>query len=226
MPAPISVIIPTLNVADTIGPTLACLYEGMEASLICEVVIADGGSVDGIEQIANDVGATLAKTPKGRGNQMRAGALSAKGQWLLFIHADTVLSPNWVAVMGAHINNQSKAGYCKLAFDKDGFAPKLIAALANLRSRIFGLPYGDQALLISKDLYQQTGGYPDIPLMEDVALARKLRGQLKSMPVTATTRSDRYVKEGWFTRARKNLGTLVLYFLGTTPEKLAKRYHR
>jgi len=226
MPAPISVIIPTLNVADTIGPTLACLYEGMEASLICEVVIADGGSVDGIEQIANDVGATLVKTTKGRGNQMRAGALSAKGQWLLFIHADTVLSPNWVAVMRAHINNQSKAGYCKLAFDKDGFAPKLIAALANLRSRIFGLPYGDQALLISKDLYQQTGGYPDIPLMEDVALARKLRGQLKSLPVTATTRSDRYVKEGWFTRARKNLGTLVLYFLGTTPEKLAKRYHR
>jgi hypothetical protein len=226
MPAPISVIIPTLNVANSIGPTLSFLYEGMEASLICEVVIADGGSADEIEQIANDIGATFIKTPKGRGCQMRAGALSAKGQWLLFIHADTVLSSNWIAIMGAHINTQSKAGYCKLAFDQDGFAPRIVAGLANLRSRIFGLPYGDQTLLISKELYQQTGGYPDIPLMEDVALARKLRGKLIPLPVTATTRSDRYIKEGWFTRARKNLGTLVLYFSGTTPEKLAKRYHR
>ncbi len=226
MPAPISVIIPTLNTANTIGPTLACLYEGMEKSLVCEVIFADGGSVDDIAQIANSVGAKLIKTPKGRGCQLRKGAKSAKGQWLLFIHADTVLSPNWATVMRAHLNKQTKAGYCRLSFDQDGFAPQIVAGLANLRARIFGLPYGDQGLLISKELYQQSGGYPDIPLMEDVALARKLRGKLKFLPVTATTRSDRYVKDGWFTRARKNLGTLILYFSGTPPEKLAKRYNR
>ncbi len=226
MPAPISVIIPTLNTAQIIGPTLACLYEGMEKSLICEVIIADGGSVDDIEQIVNSVGARLIKTPKGRGRQLRAGAKSAKGEWLLFIHADTILSPNWVGVMGLHIKNQAKAGYCNLTFDQNGFAPKLIAIFANLRSRIFGLPYGDQALLISKNLYQQSGGYPDIPLMEDVALARQLHGQLIALPITATTRSERYIKDGWFTRACKNLGTLILYFSGTPPEKLVKRYER
>ncbi len=226
MPAPISVIIPTLNAAHSIGPTLACLYEGMGKSLICEVVLADGGSTDDIEKVASGTGAMLVSAPKGRGSQLQAGAKAAKGRWLLFIHADTVLSEDWVAKMGAHINTNPKAAYCKLAFDAQGFAPRFIALSANLRSKIFGLPYGDQCLLISRELYKKSGGYSDIPLMEDVAFARKLRGQLIALPITATTRSDRYIKDGWFTRARKNLGTLALYFLGVTPEKLAQRYRR
>lgn len=226
MPAPISVIIPTLNAAHRIGPTLACLYEGMGKSLICEVILADGGSTDGIDKVADAVGAVLVFAPKGRGSQLQAGAKAAKGRWLLFIHADTVLSKDWVARMGAHINANPKAAYCKLAFDTQGFAPRFIALSANLRSKVFGLPYGDQCLLISRELYCETGGYSDIPLMEDVAFVRKLRGQLKALPITATTRSDRYIKDGWFTRARKNLGTLALYFLGVTPQKLAQRYRR
>ena len=226
MPAPISVVIPTLNTAHSIGPTLACLYEGMENSLICEVIFADGGSTDDIANVANDTGAILIKSTRGRGQQLQAGAKAAKGHWILFIHADTILSDNWVAMMGAHINTNPKAAYCKLAFDQGGFAPRLIALSANLRSKLFGLPYGDQGLLISSQLYNKTGGYQDIPLMEDVALIRKLRGQLTALPITATTCSDRYTKDGWFTRARKNLGTLVLYFLGISPEKLAERYRR
>lgn len=226
MSAPISVVIPTLNTADKIAPTLACLYEGMAQSLICEVIFADGGSNDGIEKVATDVGATLITAPSGRGSQMCAGASAAKGRWILFIHADTVLSPNWIIEMGKHINGTSKAGYCKLAFDADGFAPRWIALMANLRSRLFGLPYGDQTLLISKLMYQKSGGFPDIPLMEDVALARKLRRQLKPLPVTATTGTERYRKDGWFTRSCKNLITLALYFWGVPPDKLAKRYSR
>ena len=226
MPAPISVIIPTLNTAQSIGPTLACLYEGMEKSLVCEVIFADGGSTDGIKQIADDLGATLVTSPKGRGGQLLAGARVAKGRWLLFIHADTTLSHNWVKVMGAHVNNQTKAGYCNLAFDKTGFAPRFIAGAANLRARLFGLPYGDQTLLISRHLYEKTGGYPDMPLMEDVALARKLHGRLIPLPITATTQSERYIKDGWFMRSCTNLGTLCLYILGVSPEKLAARYHR
>ncbi|MEH6360083.1 MAG: TIGR04283 family arsenosugar biosynthesis glycosyltransferase [Amylibacter sp.] len=224
MPAPISVVIPTLNTAHSIGQTLACLYEGMEKSLICEVIFADGGSTDDIENVANDTGAVLIKSTSGRGQQLQAGAKVAKGRWILFIHADTILSDNWVAVMGAHINTNSNAAYCNLAFDQGGFAPRLIALSANLRSILFDLPYGDQSLLISSQLYKKTGGYQNMPLMEDVALVRKLRGQLTALPITATTCSDRYTKGGWFTRARKNLGTLALYFLGVSPEKLAERY--
>jgi len=226
MPAPISVIIPTLNTAHTIGPTLACLYEGMAASLVCEVILADGGSSDGIKQIAKDVGAKLVSAPQGRGHQLQAGANAAKGRWLLIIHADTVLSPNWVDAMASHINNSPKAAYCKLAFDRRGFAPCIIAGAANLRAAVLGLPYGDQTLLVSRKLYKKSGGYPDIPLMEDVALAGKLRGQLRALPIIATTRSVRYIKDGWFTRSCKNLGTLTRYFLGVSPEKLAKRYRR
>lgn len=226
MPAPISVIIPTLNAANKIGPTLACLYEGMEQSLICEVIFADGGSTDNIEKVATDVGAVLVKSPTGRGSQLRAGAATAKGRWLLFIHADTVLSAGWGDIMKTHLSDSDKAGYCKLAFDADGFAPRWIAVIANARSRLFGLPYGDQALLISKQLYQNSGGYPDLPLMEDVALAQKLRGQLMSLPIVATTGAERYMKDGWFTRSCKNLSTLVLYFMGVSPQRLAKRYRR
>ncbi len=226
MPAPISVVIPTFNAADGIGPTLACLYDGMGKSLICEVIFADGGSTDDIGIIAKKLGATVITSPKGRGNQLRAGVDAAKGKWVLIIHADTILSPNWVDEMGDHINNHTKAAYCKLGFDHTGFAPKIIAGMANLRSRIFDLPYGDQTLLISKALYQKSGGYSDIPLMEDVALARKLRGQITALPIVATTRADRYIKDGWFTRSRKNLGILLMYFAGTPPEKLAERYRR
>jgi rSAM/selenodomain-associated transferase 2 len=226
MPAPLSVIIPTLNAARTIGPTLECLYGGMGKSLVCEVIFADGGSDDIINEIADNSGAKLITGPPGRGSQLHAGAKAAKGKWLLFIHADTVLSENWVTEMKRHITAHSKAGYCKLAFDSDGFAPRFIAGGANLRSRVFGLPYGDQTLLISKVLYDKTGGYPDIPLMEDVAFSRKLRSHLMALPITATTRSDRYVKTGWFRRTAQNLGTLILYFLGVSPDRLVKRYRR
>ncbi|KAB7616181.1 glycosyltransferase [Amylibacter sp. SFDW26] len=226
MPAPISVVIPTLNTAKSIGPTLACLYEGMGQSLLCEVIFADGGSDDGIEDVAKEVGAKLIKAPKGRGSQLSAGAQAAKGKWILFIHADTVLSDNWVSAMGNHINTETKAAYCKLKFDANTFPARFIAGCANLRSRLFGLPYGDQTLLISKHLYKTSDGYPEIPLMEDVALVRKLRGKLMSLDVTATTGSNRYIKDGWYKRAAKNLGTLARYFIGVSPEKLAERYRR
>lgn len=226
MPAPITVVIPTLNAADTVGPTLACLYQAMGKSLINEVIFADGGSIDHTAQIADEAGVEVVKAPKGRGSQLSTGAKAAKGQWLLFVHADTVFSAGWETHMRAHINTQTKAGYCKLSFDTNGFAPVIIAGMANIRSRLFGLPYGDQALLISQKLYQQVGGYPDIPLMEDVALARKLRGKMMPMPITASTGAQRYIKDGWFARSRKNLITLALYFIGVTPEKLAKRYNR
>ncbi len=226
MPAPISVVIPTLNAARSIGPTLACLYQGMGQSLLCEVILADGGSDDAIAEIAKELGAKLIKSPKGRGSQLRTGAEAAKGKWILFIHADTVLSDNWVNAMGNHINTETKAAYCKLKFDKNTCPARFIAGCANLRSRIFGLPYGDQTLLISKHMYKTSGGYPDVPLMEDVTLVRKLRGRLMPLDITATTGSDRYIQDGWFKRAAKNLGTLALYFIGVSPEKLAERYRR
>ncbi|MCP5086899.1 MAG: glycosyltransferase [Rhodobacteraceae bacterium] len=226
MSAPLSIVIPTLNSAATLGPVLASAFVAMEAGLLKQVIIADGGSDDGIEGVAGDVGAQLVTSTHGRGRQMAAGAKVARGDWLLFLHADTVLSDGWAGAVQAHINNCEHAGYFRLAFDAEGFAPRFVAGWANLRSRLFGLPYGDQGMLISRQLYHDVGGFPDLPLMEDVAMARALRGQFRLLPAVATTSAQRFQKDGWVRRGRRNLVTLLMYFLGWSPEVLAQRYDR
>ena len=225
MPAPISVIIPTLNAAASIGPTLAVLAEGLAEGLIGELIIVDGGSEDGIEDVAGQIGARFATAPPSRGGQLTAGAALATRPWLLFIHADTVLSEGWLTTVQAHLATPEKAGYFHLRFDASGLPPRLVAGWANVRSRLFGLPYGDQALLISTTLYKQVGGYPNHPLMEDVALARALKGRLVILDADAVTSAAKYQGQ-WFRRGGRNLGLLLRYFLGASPEVLARRYQK
>lgn len=225
MPAPISVIIPTLNAAASIGPTLGVLAEGLDAGLIGELIIIDGESEDEIQDIASQIGAKFATVPPSRGGQLAAGAAMANRPWLLFIHADTVLSEGWLLAVQAQLSTPNKAGYFRLRFNANGLPPRLVAGWANLRSRLFGLPYGDQALLISATLYKQVGGHPDQPLMEDVALARALKRKLVILEADAVTSAAKY--EGrWFRRGSRNLGLLLRYFLGANPEVLAQRYHK
>lgn len=225
MPAPLTVIIPTLNALAVLGPTLAALAEGLEAGLIAELIISDGGSHDDIATVADLAGAVLLTNPPGRGAQLAAGAEQARGTWLLFLHADTVLQPGWTQAVVAHIAQfNDQAAYFQLKFDEKRPAAHLIAGGANLRSRWLGLPYGDQGLLISRDLYQQVGGVPALPLMEDVALARCLRGRLRALEAVAQTSAARYQRDGWVKRPARNLWLLTRYFLGADPEKLARAY--
>ncbi|MCP5074828.1 MAG: glycosyltransferase [Rhodobacteraceae bacterium] len=224
MTAPLSVVIPTLDSAARLGPTLACAFEAVPTGLLNELILADGGSQDGIDKLADEAGARLVVSVAGRGRQLAAGAEAASGDWLLFLHADTVLSEGWSDAVLAHINRSQQAGYFRLAFDARGFAPRFVAGWANLRSRLLGLPYGDQGLLISRQLYESVGGFPALPLMEDVVLARALKGQMCLLPATATTAADRYLRDGWVLRGWRNLITLLLYFLGWAPDGLARRY--
>jgi rSAM/selenodomain-associated transferase 2 len=224
MTAPVTIIIPTLNAVETIGPTLATAYVGVGQGLVHEVIFADGGSDDAIAEVAKDTGATLINSSKGRGTQLAKGAAAATTPWLLFLHADTMLDENWPDAVRDHLNSGAEVGYFKLAFDDTGFATRLVAGWANVRSRLFGLPYGDQGLLISRRSYQQAGGFDDIPLMEDVALIRRLP-RAHSLGATATTSFDRYRRDGWIKRGLRNLVTLGLYFAGTSPQQLAKRYN-
>ncbi len=225
MSAPISVIIPTLNAAASIGPTLAALAEGLDAGLLGELIIVDGGSDDGIEAIADHIGARFVIAAPNRGGQLATGAKLATRPWLLFIHADTVLGESWLEAAGIHLARPDKAGYFHLRYDASGLPPRLVASWANLRSRLFGLPYGDQALLISATLYRKAGGYPDQPLMEDVALARALKGKLKGLNAEAVTSAAKYQGQ-WLRRGARNLSLLIRYFLGASPEALAERYRR
>jgi hypothetical protein len=101
-----------------------------------------------------------------------------------------------------------------------------VAAWANLRSDLFGLPYGDQGLVVRRSDYDRSGGYPDQPLMEDVALVRALKGKIRRLPAHAFTRADKYQQQGWLRRGAKNLGLLLRYFLGANPDDLARRYRK
>lgn len=225
MTAPISVIIPTLNSVHNLGPTLAALSAGLHMGLIHEVIVADGGSSDEIAEVADEIGAKLVVSAAGRGGQMAKAAGIAKGEWLLFLHSDSVLSPEWPEAAIAHFSS-GKAGYFRLKFDASGLAPRLVAGWANLRARWFGLPFGDQGLLLPARLYKKSGGFPDIPLMEDVVLARALRGQLRAIPAQITTSATRYQAEGWVRRGAKNMWLLVRFLLGARPEKLAAVYYK
>ena len=227
MRAPVSVIIPTLNAADGLPATLGSLGEGLEAGLIRELIIADGGSQDATRTIAEAAGADWLTGPAGRGVQIAQGIAAAKGAWLLVLHADTVLEAGWSRPVLSHIANApDKAGYGRLAFAARGFAPRFVAGWANLRARFLGLPYGDQALLISAELLANTGGYPSLPLMEDVALARALKGKLVPLGLTALTDARKYEKSGWMRRGSRNLWLLLRYFLGADPAALARLYQR
>ncbi len=228
MSAPVSVVIPTLEAADRIGPCLGALGEAVMEGVIHEVIVADGDSSDAIAEVAEAVGARLVTAPRGRGQQLAAGAKAARGDWLLFLHADTVLAPGWGAAVLAHVQARpERAGYFTLRFDTPGPMARIVAGWANLRAALFALPYGDQGLLISRALYDQAGGYRSIPLMEDVALVRRIgRRRLALLGAEAVTSAARYGADGWLRRGWRNLTTLALYFLGVAPERLARRYLR
>lgn len=226
MRAPVSVIIPTLNADQVLCHVLSSLGEGLEAGLIREVIFADGGSSDHTSALAEASGAILVTSEPGRGTQLRAGCDKAEGAWLLVLHADTSLCPGWSAAVLRALSDPQRAYFFDLAFRADGLAPRLVAGWANLRARRAGLPYGDQGLLMSRRLYEEVGGYADVPLMEDVAIARALRGRLSALGATAQTGAERYVRDGWLRRGARNLGTLLRYFLGVPPRDLVSRYEK
>lgn len=227
MSAPLSIIIPTLNAASALPATAASLMEGLGAGLVRELVISDGGSTDETEAVAEALGAVWVSGPAGRGGQLRRGVAASQGAWLLLLHADTHLAPGWVEAVRAHIlERPDQAGWFHLRFRSAGFAPRLVAGGANLRSRALGLPYGDQGLLVSRATLEAVGGVPDLPLMEDVALARALKGRLVGLGSEALTSAARYEREGWLRRVAGNLVTLARYRLGADPAALKRRYEK
>lgn len=225
MRAPISIVIPTLNAGGELGPCLAALTEGLQAGLIRELIVSDGGSGDGTLALAEAAGAVLVTGPAGRGAQIARGIAAAQGEWLLVLHADSWLAPGWAEAVAGHLGRDS-AGWFRLRFRGGGVPGRIVAGWANLRARVFGLPYGDQGLLVPAVLLARLGGYPALPLMEDVALARRLRGHLVPLAGVAATSPARYEAEGWLRRGTRNLGLLARYLAGADPERLAREYAR
>lgn len=214
----LSVVIPALNAAATLGPCLAALGEAEE------IVVVDGGSSDSTAAIAEAAGARLVRSARGRGIQLAAGAAAARGGWLLFLHADTILAPGWRSAAGRHIAGHPDRAACfRFRLDAGEARARLVEAGVALRVRLLGLPYGDQGLLVSRRLYGQAGGYRPLPLMEDVDLVRRI-GRIERLSVGAVTSAERWRRDGWLRRSGRNLLCLALYRLGMSAERVARLY--
>jgi rSAM/selenodomain-associated transferase 2 len=227
----ISVVIPTLNAETDLPRTLAALVPAAIDGIVREVIIADGGSSDATGRIAEATGAHFIAAEQGRGQQMASGAEGAKGPWLLFLHADTVLQDGWereaLSLMRA-IEQGARpdtAAVFRYALDDKGLWPAVLGVIVRMRSAVFGLPYGDQGLLISKRLYAGIGGFKPIALMEDVDLIRRLgRRRVAFLRSEATTSARRYRSEGYLRRMLRNFACLSLYFLHVPPRVLTRLY--
>jgi rSAM/selenodomain-associated transferase 2 len=226
----VSIIIPTLDAAEGLRRSLPPLAEFRVLELIREVILADGGSADETAEIAEAAGAVLVRAEAGRGPQLATGAAAGQGDWLLFLHADTVLQPGWDdAVRGfiADPANARRAGYFRFALDDARFAARRVAFLANLRCRVLGLPYGDQGLLIDRAFYNALGGFRPLPLMEDVDLVRRIgRRRLVMLDATAITSAARYRRDGFWLRPLRNQFCLLLWLLGVPPRTIMRIYYR
>jgi rSAM/selenodomain-associated transferase 2 len=216
----LSVVVPALNAAATLGPCLAAVAGAHE------IIVVDGGSTDATAAMAQSLGARLVQSPRGRGAQLAAGAAAATGDWLLFLHADTRLAPGWRRAAERHIAcRPDKAACFRFRLDAGERRARLLEAGVALRVRALGLPYGDQGLLLSRKLYDDVGGYRALALMEDVDLVRRIgAGRIERLGIDAVTSAARWRSGGWIRRSARNLLCLALYRLGMSAERVARIY--
>ena len=224
-PPRISIIVPALNEAENIGPTLDAVRSGSNI----ELIVVDGGSDDDTAAVARTHGAIVISAPPGRAGQMNAGAAYATGDLLLFLHADTLLPDGFdKLVRDAFEQTDIAAGAFEFRMDATSPSLNVIQWFTNRRSRHRQMPYGDQGLFVKKELFDELGGFPDMPIMEDLEFVRQLRrrGRVTTVPTPAVTSARRWLNRGiWRTTLLNNLIVLA-YYLGVPPSRLAKWYKR
>lgn len=227
----ISVIIPTLDAERSLPQTMAALVPAVLDGVLKEVIVSDGGSRDATTRIAESTGAEVVHSATGRGTQMLTGAQVARSPWLLFLHADTVLEDGWhveAAEFMAEVDSgrtKPSAAAFRFRLDDKGAMPRLVESLAWLRAHVLRQTYGSQGLLIPRKLYQTIGGHPDVLLMEDVGVVRRLgRSRLRLLGATAVTSAARYQREGYVTRMARNQLCMALHAAGVPIPTIARIY--
>jgi rSAM/selenodomain-associated transferase 2 len=216
----ISVVIPALNAAETLPATLAAL------GVSDEIVVVDGGSEDATAAVAGHAGTRVITATRGRGPQLVAGIAAASEAWLLLLHVDTRLEAGWREAAAAHIrDNPGKAAYFRFVLDSADPRARRLERLVAWRCRVLALPYGDQGLLIHRDILRQAGGMRALPLMEDVDLVRRIgRGRLVGLQTGAVTSAVKWERDGWYRRSCRNLICLWLWHIGVSPGRIARIY--
>ncbi|HZP70847.1 MAG TPA: TIGR04283 family arsenosugar biosynthesis glycosyltransferase [Pseudolabrys sp.] len=222
--APLSIIVPVLNEATRIEAALAALAPLRARG--AEVIVVDGGSVDATPGIARPLADRVVTSRRGRAVQMNAGAAVARGDILLFLHADTQLPAEADGILreGLAVSGRSW-GRFDVHFG-EGPLLGVIAVMMNLRSRITGIATGDQAIFVTRGAFEAVGGFPPIELMEDIAISTRLRRLSRPLCLRARVRtSPRRWKENGTLRTVFLMWRLRLaYFLGADPRRLAQRY--
>ena len=220
--AGISVVVPTLNEEAHVAEAIRSAREGAPE---VEVLVVDGGSCDRTRAVAEAAGATVVAAPRGRGVQLDQGARRAEGDWLVFLHADTRLECGWAEALRA-LPPPVVGGAFRFAVDSPRRCYRWIEAGVALRCRVFRLPFGDQGIFVRRPSYAATGGFPPIPLMEDVAFVKRLalEGRLAFPPVRAFTSPRRWERAGIVSTTVRNWWLLGLYAAGLPPQRLARMY--
>lgn len=216
-----SVIIPVYRDAAALERTLAST-DFSAAELIVSAT-RDDSSLSDLRAARKDI--VWVDAPRGRAFQMNAGAAFARGDWLVFLHADTRLPAGWSdAIEDANRDPSVAAGCFRFALDSGSSMARLIELGVRLRVAFFGLPYGDQAIFVRRAIFEAMGGYAHLPIMEDVDLVQRLRrrGRLYRSPKPALTSSRRWERDGWIGRTARHLLLIALYFSGVSPERLIR----
>jgi rSAM/selenodomain-associated transferase 2 len=226
VPLTISIVIPTLNEAVELPETIRRARANPEA---CEIIVVDGGSRDGTRELAAESGCTVLTAPAGRGGQLRLGASRARGEIVLLLHADTWLPPEAgrAALECCRHRDVVGGGFWK-DFRDPTWLMRGARARCGLRLWLGGRILGDQAIFIRREALERIGGVPDVPLMEDVELCRRLRplGRLALANATVVTSTRRFRKLGVL-RTYWRMWTVGLrYRLGATPEELRRLYEK
>lgn len=217
----ISVVIPALNEQEYVGRAIRSAITADAGEV--EIIVVDGGSSDRTVQLARECGATVLRSERGRAQQMNKGAAAGRGEILLFLHADSQLPADFTTQVRRMLAAPDTiAGAFAIAIEPSSAVMRLYAALTHLRSRVVQIPYGDQAIFLTKAAFDRVGGYPDVPIMEDLELARRLQrlGRVRVVNDIVSTSGRRWHRHGVFKTSLLNQLLIIAYYAGVSPATL------
>ena len=219
----LSIVMPVLDEAASLGPALQALQRWRAAG--AELIVVDGGSLDGSLQVASPWADLALTAPRGRAAQMNAGAARAQGQWLLFLHADTRLPEAGLDAL-ERLDRAACWGRFDVQIDDPALVLRMVSFMINLRSRCTAVTTGDQAMFVRREVFERVGGFPDIALMEDIALARKLKALARPVCLRPAvwTSARRWRRHGIWRTIWLMWRLRAAFFWGADPDDLARRY--
>lgn len=220
----LSIVLPCLDEAEILVERLVALQWLRDQGH--ELILVDGGSRDASADLAEGLVDTILVSPKGRAGQMNLGARAARGEILWFLHVDTrVFDGADREVIGA-LGNRPGWGRFDVRLSGSKPALRLVEWMMNLRSRLTGIATGDQGIFVTRELFAASGGYPEIALMEDIEISRRLKryARPKCIPQPLVTSSRRWERRGIYRTIAKMWGLRLAYFFGADPVRLAARY--